>query len=68
MTRDQIKKIKRLPTRELEQFLMRFYRAAFVDGLREGEKEFDNDLILTEDEARERFGEEAVDRILEGME
>lgn len=67
MTRDQIKKIKRMPTRELEEFLVRFYREAFIDGLREGESEFDDDLILTEDEAREQFGAEAVERALEGI-
>lgn len=67
MTRDQIKKIKRLPIRELEAFLMRFYVESFKDGLQEGKKEFDDAVILTEEEARERIPEEVVNKLLEGM-
>ena len=67
MTRDQIKKIKRLPTRQFEGFIMQLYREAFIDGLKEAEKEFEDAVILTEDEAREIMPEGIVDKILEGM-
>lgn len=67
MTRDQIKKIKRLPTRQFEGFIMQLYREAFIDGLKEAEKEFEDAVILTEDEAREIMPEGIVDKILEGI-
>lgn len=67
MTRDQIKKIKRLPTRQFEGFIMQLYREAFIDGLKEAEKEFGDAVILTEDEAREIMPEGIVDKILEGI-
>lgn len=44
------------------------YKAGFLEGLRQGEEEFDDALILTEDEARDRLGEEAFAKFMGGLE
>lgn len=53
-----------MSTSELNDYLKRLYIIGFEDGLREAEKEFDGAVIMDEDEARERLGEEAVRRLL----
>ena len=40
------------------------YKQGFIDGLREGEKEFDDAIILTEEEAKEHFDAERVEKLL----
>lgn len=67
LPRETLRKIKKMDTAELNEYLKRLYIIGFTDGLREGEKEFDDAVVLDEDEAKERLGEEAVMRLLEGL-
>ena len=66
LPREILRKIKSMSTGELSDYLRRLYIMGFEDGLREGEREFDDAVVLTEDEALERLGEEAVERLLRG--
>ena len=65
LPRDTLRRIRKMSTRELNDYLKRLYIIGFEDGLREAEKEFDGAVIMDEDEARERLGEEAVRRLLD---
>ena len=65
LTRDTLRRIRKMSTQELNDYLKRLYILGFEDGLREAEKEFDGAVIMDEDEARERLGEEAVRRLLD---
>ena len=62
---DTLRRIRKMSTQELNDYLKRLYILGFEDGLREAEKEFDGAVIMDEDEARERLGEEAVRRLLD---
>lgn len=64
LPRDTLRRIRKMSTQELNDYLKRLYIIGFEDGLREAEKEFDGAVIMDEDEARERLGEEAVRRLL----
>ncbi|MBR3238977.1 MAG: hypothetical protein IKF99_11125 [Oscillospiraceae bacterium] len=64
LPRDTLRRIRKMSTQELNDYLKRLYILGFEDGLREAEKEFDGAVIMDEDEARERLGEEAVRRLL----
>lgn len=64
LPRDTLRKIRKMSTQELNDYLKRLYIIGFKDGLLEAEKEFDGAVIMDEDEARERLGEEAVRRLL----
>ena len=63
LPRDTLRRIRKMSTQELNDYLKRLYIIGFEDGLREAEKEFDGAVIMDEDEARERLGEEAVRRL-----
>lgn len=65
LPRDTLRRIRKMSTSELNDYLKRLYIIGFEDGLREAEKEFDGAVIMDEDEARERLGEEAVRRLLD---
>lgn len=65
LPRDTLRRIRKMSTQELNDYLKRLYILGFEDGLREAEKEFDGAVIMDEDEARERLGEEAVRRLLD---
>ena len=68
ISRAQLKAIKRMDLHTLESFLKRFYQEAFVEGLREAEKEFDDPemyQIVDADVVRERLGEEEYKRLVE---
>ncbi len=65
LPRDTLRRIRKMSTSELNDYLKRLYILGFEDGLREAEKEFDGAVIMDEDEARERLGEEAVRRLLD---
>lgn len=60
-----IARLKRMNPAQIYAWLVGFYKEAYEAGLREGEKEFDEAIIMDEDEARERLGEEAVRRLLD---
>jgi len=65
LPRDTLRRIRKMSTQELNDYLKRLYILGFEDGLREAEKEFDGAVIMDEDEAKERLGEEAVRRLLD---
>lgn len=65
LPRDTLRRIRKMSPQELNDYLKRLYIIGFEDGLREAEKEFDGAVIMDEDEARERLGEEAVRRLLD---
>lgn len=60
----QIGSVKKMNTAQITSFILAVYRNGFEDGLREGESEFDDALILSEEEAAELFTKEAVERAL----
>ena len=66
LSREQLKRIKKLDLNELNQFLQDFYAEAYIVGLREGEKEFEDAVILTEDEVKERTNEEVFIKLTKG--
>ena len=68
LPRETLRKIKRMSTEELNAYLEQLYIEGFRDGLREGEQEFEDAMIIDEDKARERLGDEAFSRLLEKME
>lgn len=61
---DMVKRLQKMNTAQAYLWLMNFYKIAYEEGLREGESEFDDAIILTEDEAKSYFGNDAVDRLL----
>lgn len=65
MPRDTLRRIRKMSVGELSEYLKNLYILGYMDGLREAEKEFDGAVIMDEDEARERLGEEAVRRLLD---
>ena len=68
LPRDTLRKIRKMSTAELNEYLKRLYILGFEDGLREGEREFEGAIIMDEDEAKERLGEEAFRKLQEKME
>lgn len=58
----QVGQLRRMNTAQITSWALAVYREGFIDGLREGETEFDDALILQEEEAAEYFGRDAVDR------
>lgn len=68
LPRDTLRKIRKMSTAELNEYLKRLYILGFEDGLREGEREYEGAIIMDEDEAKERLGEEAFRKLQEKME
>ena len=66
LSRDQLRGIKRMSLSELDAFLQRYYRAAFIDGLREGESEYDDSIIINAEEVEERLNDEEYERLVNG--
>ena len=65
LTPQQYRRLKNASYGDMLAYLMNLYQRAYEDGLRDGETEFDDAVIVNIDEARERVGDEAVDRLLE---
>lgn len=61
-----VAKLKRMNPAQIYAWLVGFYKEAYEAGLREGEKEFDDAVILDEDAARERIGNEALNNLIGG--
>lgn len=61
---DYVTKLQKMNPAKAYCWLLNFYKEAFEEGLREGEKEFDDAVILTEDEAKAFFSNEAVEELL----
>jgi len=51
---------------ELDAFIQRFYKAEFMDGLREGESEYDDSIIINAEEVEERLNDEEYERLVNG--
>lgn len=66
VTRDQIRRLKQMPREAIERFIASIYADAYADGFNACRKKFEEDaVILTEDEAKAVFGEEAVEKVLD---
>ena len=68
ISREQLRRIKKMGARELEAYLIALYQQGVEDGLREAEKEFDDPeqyQIIDADEAMRRIGEEQYRRLVE---
>lgn len=63
---DDVRRLQRMNPAQAYTWLVHFYIEAYEAGLREGEKEFDDAVILDEDAARERIGEEAYNDLIGG--
>lgn len=65
ITRDQIRRLKQMPRDAIERFIASIYADAYADGFNACKRKFEEDaVILTEDEAKAVFGDEAVERVL----
>ena len=60
----QCSKVKKMNSMQIFSWAQEIYKQGFIDGLREGEKEFDDAIILTEEEAKEHFDAERVEKLL----
>lgn len=60
----QCSKVKKMSTLQIFTWAQEIYKQGFIDGLREGESEFDDAIILTEEEAKKHFDSERVDKLL----
>lgn len=56
--------VKKMSTMQIVIWAQEIYKQGFIDGLREGESEFDDAVILTEEEAKQYFDSERVDELL----
>jgi hypothetical protein len=66
--RDMLRKLRKLSGAEMFDYLRNIYTEGFQDGLREGESEYDDAIIMTEDEARDRLTDEGFLRLIGGQE
>lgn len=64
ITKIQMYKIRKMNLKQLDRFLVDLYKSGYTDGLKDGETEFDDALILSEEEAAEYFGQEAINRAM----
>jgi len=60
----QCSKVKKMSVLQIFTWAQEIYKQGFIDGLREGESEFDDAVILTEEEAKKHFDSERVDKLL----
>lgn len=56
--------VKKMSTLQIFTWAQEIYKQGFIDGLREGESEFDDAVILTEEEAKKYFDAEKVNKLL----
>lgn len=66
--RDMLRKLRKLSGAEMFDYPRNIYAEGFQDGLREGESEYDDAIIMTEDEARDRLTDEGFLRLIGGQE
>lgn len=66
ISRDQLRTLRKLSAEEMYEYLKRIYVEGFKDGLEEAEHEFDDAVILTEEEAAKKLGEEAFNKLIGG--
>ncbi len=60
----QVSKVRKMSPNQILMWAQEIYKQGFIDGLREGETEFDDAIILTEEEAKKHFDSERVDKLL----
>ena len=60
----QCSRVKKMSTLQIFTWAQEIYKQGFIDGLREGESEFNDAVILTEEEAKKHFDSERVDKLL----
>lgn len=61
-----LRKLRKLSAAEMFNYLKEIYAEGFQDGLREGESEFDDAIIMTVDDAKDRLTEEGFMRLIGG--
>jgi len=61
-----LRKLRKLSAVEMFNYLKEIYAEGFRDGLREGESEFDDAIIMTVDDAKDRLTEEGFMRLIGG--
>ena len=66
VSRDMLRKLRKLSAAEMFNYLKEIYAEGFQDGLREGESEFDDAIIMTVDDAKDRLTEEGFMRLIGG--
>ena len=66
VSRDQLRTMKKFSAEEMYEYLKTVYIEGFKDGLEEAEHEFDDAVIMTEEEAVDKLGEEAFKRLMGG--
>ena len=64
ITKFQMNKIRKMNLSQLDRFLVDLYKSGYTDGLKDCETEFDDALILSEEEAAEYFTQEAIDKAI----
>lgn len=64
MTREVYRGIKKMPKEELERYLYSVWIDGAISGLREAEHEYDDAIVITEDEAIERISKEGFERLM----
>lgn len=64
MTREVYRGIKKMSKEELEQYLHSIWIDGAISGLREAEHEYDDAIVLTEDEAVQRLSREGYERLI----
>lgn len=64
LTPSQYKKIRKMNYEELQSYLLSLYVTAYEAGLREGEQEFNDAVIVNVDDAREVIGNEAISKLI----
>lgn len=60
----QCSRVRKMSTLQIVAWAQEIYKQGFIDGLREGESEFDDAVILTEEEAKKHFDAEKVNKLL----
>ena len=60
----QVGQLRRMNTAQITSWALAVYREGFIDGLREGETEFDDALILDLEEAEDFFTPEKVEKAM----
>lgn len=64
MTREVYRGIKKMSKEALEHYLYGVWLDGAISGLREAEHEYDDAIVLTEDEAVQRLSREGYERLI----
>ena len=64
LSREQLRNIKKMSINQLDRWVQTFYREAFTDGLRVGESEFDDSIIIDAEDVEDRLSDEEYARLV----